>query len=131
MTNIPENLLYTKTHEWVRKEEDGTITIGVTDHAQQMLGDLVFVETPHEEDVLLKEAECCVLESVKAAGDVYAPVSGEVTEINAELDSTPELVNQDPYEAGWLFRMTPGEASELDGLMTAEQYSESIKSEVH
>src|SRR5689334_1572974 len=106
MTNVPKNLKYSKTHEWARKDGD-LITIGVTDHAQTMLGDLVYVELPDLEHNLESGEECAIVESVKAAADIYAPISGEVVEINEELLETPQLVNEDPYGRGWLFRVRP------------------------
>ncbi|OGT31884.1 MAG: glycine cleavage system protein H [Gammaproteobacteria bacterium RIFCSPHIGHO2_12_FULL_35_23] len=131
MSNIPEELVYTESHEWVRKESDGSITVGVTDHAQSMLGDLVFVDLPEEELEVSRDEECCVLESVKAAADVYAPVSGVIVEVNHELDSTPEVINKEPYDAGWLFRMIPSDEKEFEDLLDAEAYQECVKAEAH
>ena len=131
MSCVPENLKYTETHEWVRKEDDGSVTVGITDHAQSMLGDLVFVELPEDDSNLSRGEECVVLESVKAAADVYAPLSGAIVEINDILCNSPEEVNQSPYEHGWLFRMMPSSESEVDELLTAEDYKNCVKAEAH
>jgi len=112
--DIPTNLKYTKSHEWVRLEDDGTATIGITQHAQELLGDMVFAEIPQVGRNLKQGEECAVVESVKAAADVYAPISGEVTAVNAELESAPEKINQDAY-AAWLFKVKPTNTSELGG----------------
>ncbi|OZG71418.1 glycine cleavage system protein H [Hahella sp. CCB-MM4] len=122
MSNIPGELKYTSTHEWVRLEEDGTVTIGVTDHAQDLLGDVVFVELPEVGSNLAAAEEAGVVESVKAASDIYAPIAGEVVEINDALQETPELVNSDPYNDGWFFRLKVEDKSELDGLMSSVEY---------
>ena len=120
--NVPTNLKYTKSHEWIRAEGDGTITIGITEHAQDLLGDLVFVELPEVGKVLAAEQEAAVVESVKAASDVYAPVAGTVTEINAAVTSAPESVNADAY-AAWLFKMKPANVADLDALLDAAAYA--------
>lgn len=120
--NIPANLKYTKSHEWVRVEADGTVTIGITDHAQELLGDLVFVELPDVGKELAAEQEAAVVESVKAASDVYAPIAGTVTEVNPGVVDAPETVNQDAY-AAWLFRMKPANAADVDGLLDAAAYA--------
>lgn len=120
--NIPSHLKYTKSHEWIRTESDGTITIGITDHAQELLGDLVFVELPETGKRLVAEQEAAVVESVKAASDVYAPVSGTVTAVNPLVTDSPESVNQDAY-AAWLFKMKPADPSELDALLDAAAYT--------
>ncbi len=120
--NIPANLKYTKSHEWVRVEADGTITVGITDHAQELLGDLVFVELPEVGKELSAEQEACVVESVKAASDVYAPVAGTVIEINTAVPDAPELVNQDAY-AAWLFKMKPASIADMDALLDAAAYA--------
>jgi glycine cleavage system H protein len=117
----PANLKYTKSHEWVRQEADGTVTVGITDHAQELLGDLVFVETPAPGRKLKQGEECAVVESVKAAADVYAPLSGEVVGANADLADAPEKVNQDAY-AAWLFKLKLADPAELDGLLDAAAY---------
>ena len=120
--NVPEDLRYTQSHEWVRLEDDGTITVGITDHAQEQLGDLVFVETPEIDADVEAEAAVAVVESVKAASDVYSPIAGEVTDVNDSLADEPELINSSPYEDGWIFRLRPEDATVLDELMTAEDY---------
>lgn len=126
MSEIPSDLRYTASHEWVRKEADGTLTIGITDHAQDALGDLVFVEAPDADRELAKGEACAVVESVKAASDVYAPVAGTVIEGNGALDDEPELLNSAPYTDGWIFRLRPADAAEVDGLMDAESYKNSL-----
>lgn len=120
--NIPANLKYTKSHEWVRVETDGTVTIGITDHAQELLGDLVFVELPDVGKNLAAEEEAAVVESVKAASDVYAPIAGTVTAVNEAVPDAPETVNQDAY-AAWLFRMKPANAADVDALLDAAAYA--------
>lgn len=126
----PSNLKYTASHEWVRTEADGTISIGITQHAQELLGDMVFVENPAVGRKLKVKEECAVVESVKAAADVYAPVSGEVTAVNGELDSAPEKINADPYGA-WMFRMKPDNAGDVAALMDAAAYQAVVDSEGH
>ena len=122
--NVPSNLKYTKSHEWVRVEADGTVTIGITDHAQELLGDLVFVELPEVGKTLSAEQEAAVVESVKAASDVYAPISGTVTEVNTAVSDAPESVNEDAY-AAWLFKMKPANAADVDALLGAAEYTAS------
>jgi glycine cleavage system H protein len=122
MSNVPEELKYTKSHEWIRREADGSVTIGITEHAQELLGDMVFVELPETGRALAAEEDCAVVESVKAASDVYAPIDGEITEVNSALEDSPEIVNQDPYGDGWLFRMKPADDAEVDGLLDAAGY---------
>lgn len=119
--STPEHLKYTASHEWVRRETDGTVTVGITDHAQQMLGDVVFVENPAPGRKLKQGEECGVIESVKAAADIYAPVSGEIVDTNAELGDAPEKVNQDSY-AAWMFRIKPDDPAEIDRLLDAAAY---------
>ena len=126
----PADLKYTASHEWIRSEADGTISIGITQHAQELLGDMVFVETPAVGRKLKAKEECAVVESVKAAADVYAPVNGEVTAVNGELDSTPEKINADPYGA-WIFRMKPDNAADVAALMDATAYQAVVDSEAH
>ncbi len=128
--DIPTNLKYTKSHEWVRLEDDGTATIGITQHAQELLGDMVFAEIPKVGRNLKQGEECAVVESVKAAADVYAPISGEVISINTELESAPEKINQDAY-AAWLFKVKPTNTSDLSGLMDAGSYQKVLESEAH
>ncbi len=120
--NIPSNLKYTKSHEWVRVEGDGTITVGITDHAQELLGDLVFVELPEVGKEFAAEQEAAVVESVKAASDVYAPISGTVTAVNTSVSDSPEAVNQDAY-AAWLFKMKPANIADVNALLDATAYA--------
>lgn len=126
----PNNLKYTASHEWVKTEADGTISIGITQHAQELLGDMVFVEAPAVGRKLKTKEECAVVESVKAAADVYAPVSGEVTAANSALDSSPENINSDPYGA-WIFKMKPDSAADVAALMDAAAYQAVVDSEAH
>jgi len=126
----PSNLKYTASHEWVKSEADGTISIGITQHAQELLGDMVFVEPPAVGRKLKAKEECTVVESVKAAADVYAPVSGIVTAVNSELESTPEKINEDPYSA-WIFKMTPDNAADVAALMDADSYQTVVDREAH
>ena len=126
MSNIPSELKYVASHEWLRAEADGTVTVGITEHAQELLGDIVFVEVPEVGAELAVEQEAGVVESVKAASDVYAPIAGEIVAVNEELVASPELANSDPYGAGWFFKIKPANAADLDGLMTAEQYAAEI-----
>jgi glycine cleavage system H protein len=121
MSNVPANLKYATSHEWVRLEADGSITVGISDHAQEALGDLVFVELPEVGAHFVAEKEIAVVESVKAAADVYAPIAGTVTEVNQAAADAPESVNQDAY-AAWLFKMTPDNAADLDALLDAAAY---------
>ena len=123
MTEIPNDLRYTKDHEWVREQNDGTLAIGITDHAQAALGDLVFVELPVVEDVIGSGAVCAVVESVKAASDVYSPLAGTIIESNTVLADAPELVNSDPYGEGWLFRLRPDAPTEIEELLDNEDYA--------
>ena len=124
MSDIPSELRYRDSHEWVRVEADGTLVIGISDHAQGSLGDMVYIELP-EPGMSYEQGEACaVVESVKAASDIYAPVAGEVIEANGALEDSPELVNSDPYTEGWLFKLIPSDASQIDGLLTAEAYAE-------
>jgi glycine cleavage system H protein len=123
--NTPDDLRYTESHEWVRREGDGTLTIGITDHAQAALGDLVYVELPEVGKKLAARDAVAVVESVKAASDVYAPVAGEVIAVNDALSSAPEQVNADPYGA-WLFKLRPGDAGAVDGLLDAAGYTAAV-----
>jgi glycine cleavage system H protein len=124
---FPDNVKYTKEHEWVRVEDDGSVTIGITDYAQQQLGDIVYVELPEVgEDPILKDAPFAVVESVKAVSDVYAPITGLITEVNDELPNSPEVINEDCYGDGWMVRMRPSDSNEIDDLLSAEEYEELI-----
>ena len=126
MSEVPSELKYAKSHEWVRVEEDGVITIGISDHAQALLGDLVFVELPEVGTELVAGDECCVVESVKAASDVYMPISGEVLEVNEALADEPEIINAAPYDNGWLFKVQPSNEDEVADLLDAEAYQAEI-----
>ena len=127
MSELPQELKYSKSHEWVRTEDDGTVTVGITDHAQGLLGDMVFVELPELDRELGIEEECAVVESVKAASDVYAPVAGTVVEVNSAVEDSPELVNQDPYGDGWLFKLK--EISGMEELIDADAYAALVEEE--
>ena len=131
MSNVPAELRYTKSHEWVRREDDGSVTIGITDYAQEQLGDLVFVELPEVGAALDAGAECCVVESVKAASDVYSPLAGEVVAVNETLADAPESINSDPYGDGWLFRLNPADAAAADALLDAAGYQAAVDAESH
>lgn len=126
MSNIPADLKYASTHEWVRDEGDGTFTIGISEHAQDLLGDMVFVELPDVGDKVETGDDIAVAESVKAASDIYAPMSGEVVAINEDLEDSPETVNNDPYGDGWLFKIKADDSSELQNLLDADAYEASI-----
>ncbi|KJS06049.1 MAG: glycine cleavage system protein H [Gammaproteobacteria bacterium BRH_c0] len=129
MSELPKELRYLETHEWVRNEGDGTATVGITDHAQEALGDVVFVELPEVGQTLNAGEEAGVVESVKAASDIFAPVSGEVIAINEELEDAPETINQSPYGDGWFYRIRMSDPSELDALMDADAYREVAEDE--
>ena len=131
MSNIPDDLHYTKTHEWVKQDADGTVTVGISDHAQNLLGDMVFIELPDVGSEYNTGDDCAVVESVKAASDVYCPISGEITETNEALVDAPEMVNQDPYGDGWLFKLKPNDAGEVEDLLNAEAYKELAEEESH
>lgn len=122
MSEIPDNLLYTDDHEWLRLEDDGSVSVGISDHAQQALGELVFVEVPEIGASFTEGDACAVVESVKAASDIYCPVAGTVVAVNEALADEPELVNGSPYEDGWVFRLQPEDATALDDLMDADAY---------
>lgn len=126
MSNVPAELKYAKSHEWARQEADGSVTIGITDHAQQALGDLVFVEVPEMGAELSAGDACAVVESVKAASDVYTPIAGEVTAVNEALADAPETLNEDAYGEGWIFKLQPADASELDGMLDADTYAATL-----
>ncbi len=126
MSNIPSDLKYATSHEWVRNEGNGIVTVGISEHAQDLLGDMVFVDLPDVGDSFAAGDDCAVAESVKAASDIYAPVAGEVVAINEDLEDTPENVNSDPYGDGWLFKLKMEDASELEDLLDAGGYADSI-----
>ena len=127
MSNIPSELKYAASHEWIRNEGDGTVTVGITEHAQDLLGDMVFVELPDVDDEVSTGDDICVAESVKAASDIYAPVTGTVVAVNEDLEDAPELVNSDAFGDGWLFKIKLSDAGELDDLLDAEGYASSIE----
>jgi glycine cleavage system H protein len=127
MSDVPSDLRYRDSHEWVRLDDDGSVVVGITDHAQAALGDIVFVELPEPGLSYAQGDACAVVESVKAASDIYAPISGEIIEFNPALEDDPSLVNSDPYGDGWLFSMTPADVGEIDALMDKKAYIESIE----
>jgi glycine cleavage system H protein len=131
MSEIPADLKYTKSHEWVKLLDDGNVLVGITDHAQDLLGDMVYVEPPEVGNEVEAEDVCAVVESVKAASDVYSPISGEIVGANEALTDTPELVNNDPYGEGWLMRLKPADDLEIDLLMSADAYTDHVASEDH
>jgi|TARA_E500000331_G_scaffold133970_1_gene130980 glycine cleavage system H protein len=124
MSDIPGDLKFLSSHEWARVESDGTITIGISDHAQDLLGDIVFVELPEIGQSVDAENDTAIVESVKAASDIYSPLSGEVIEVNSLLEDQPEIINSSPYEDGWFFKLAPSDLGELDNLLSPEDYSE-------
>ena len=124
MSDIPGDLKFLSSHEWARVESDGTITIGISDHAQDLLGDIVFVELPEVGQSVDAENDTAIVESVKAASDIYSPLSGEVIEVNSLLEDQPEIINSSPYENGCFFKLTPSDLGELDNLLSPEDYSE-------
>lgn len=127
MSNVPSDLKYVSSHEWIRLEDDGSVTVGITDHAQELLGDVVYVELPDVDSEVAVEDEMAVVESVKAASDIYAPLSGTIIAVNEALEDAPETVNSSPYDDGWMFKMKPSEESEIDNLLDAEAYSAEIE----
>ena len=124
MSDTPGNLKFLSSHEWVRVEADGSVTVGISDHAQDLLGDIVFVELPEIGLSVDAENDAAIVESVKAASDVCSPISGEVTEVNSMLEDQPEIINSSPYEDGWFYKMTPSDLGEIDNLLSPEDYSE-------
>ncbi|AXY02950.1 MULTISPECIES: glycine cleavage system protein GcvH [Vibrio] len=126
---MDKTLKFTDSHEWVRDNGDGTVTIGISEHAQEMLGDVVFVDLPDVEDEVEAGESFSLVESVKAASDIYSPITGEVVEINEELEDSPELINEEPYEGGWIVKVKLSDPSELDDLKDAEEYLSSIEEE--
>lgn len=131
MSEIPTDLKYTTTHEWVEVSHDGTARVGITDHAQELLGDIVYVEPPEAGTQVSKEETCAVVESVKAASDIYAAISGEIVEGNEALSDTPEMINSNPYGDGWIYQIKIDNPAELDELMDAEAYQEFLEDEEH
>ena len=128
MADVPSNLKFLESHEWARAEEDGTVTVGISDHAQELLGDIVFVELPEVWKEISQSADVAIVESVKAASDVYSPISGEVTEVNEALNDNPEIINASPYEDGWFFKIKPQDISEMEKLLDAGAYESSSES---
>ena len=131
MSNIPADLRYAASHEWARLEADGTVTVGISDHAQEALGDVVFVELPELGKQLNAGQEAGVVESVKAASDIYAPVSGEIVAVNEALADSPEIVNSDPYHDGWMYKIRLSDAAELEDLLSADDYDAQVEAEGH
>jgi glycine cleavage system H protein len=131
MSNTPKELKYAKSHEWVRTVADGTVTVGITQYAQELLGDLVYVELPAQGASVSAGKECSVVESVKAASDVYAPVSGEIVAINSAVTDTPETINKDPYGKGWMLRIKPSSNAEIGSLLDAAGYEAQVAAEKH
>ena len=127
MSNVPNDLKYVTSHEWIRLEDDGSVTVGITDHAQELLGDVVYVELPELDSEVALEDEIAVVESVKAASDIYAPLSGTVIAVNEALEDAPETVNSSPYDDGWMFKMKPSEESEINNLLDSEAYASEIE----
>ena len=126
MSNIPAELKYVASHEWLRLEDDGTVTVGITEHAQDLLGDIVYVELPEVGDTVAADDEVAVVESVKAASDVYAPITGEIIAINESLEDEPEIINSDPYGDGWFFKIKPDNVDDYENLLTAEEYQNEL-----
>jgi glycine cleavage system H protein len=126
MSTIPSELKYMSSHEWLRLEDDGTITVGITEHAQDLLGDIVYVELPEVGDTVVAESEIAVVESVKAASDIYAPLNGEIVAINEDLEDAPETINSDPYGDGWFFRIRPDSMDDYEAQMSAEEYQNDL-----
>lgn len=126
MSNIPADLKYVASHEWLKLEDDGIITVGITDHAQDLLGDVVFVELPEVGREVSADEEIAVVESVKAASDVYAPIAGEIVEVNDELVDSPELANEDPYGKAWFFKIKPANVADYDDLLSDEEYQSAL-----
>ncbi|AUV03977.1 glycine cleavage system protein GcvH [Phytobacter ursingii] len=129
MSNVPAELKYSKEHEWLRKEADGTYTVGITEHAQELLGDMVFVDLPEVGTTVAAGDDCAVAESVKAASDIYAPISGEIVAVNETLGDAPEQVNSEPYGEGWIFKIKASDEAEVDALLSATEYEALLEDE--
>ncbi|MFT5572227.1 MAG: glycine cleavage system H protein [Cryomorphaceae bacterium] len=127
MSETPDNLVYAPSHEWARKLDDDIVEVGISDHAQESLGDVVYVELPEIGQAVSAGEECCAVESVKAASDIYAPVSGEIVAVNEDLDGAPELLNESPYDGGWMFRIKASDPSELTAMLSAESYLNQVE----
>ena len=131
MADFPDSIKYTATHEWVRREDDGSVTVGISDHAQDAMGDIVYVELPEAGATVEVQDEVGVIESVKAAADIYAPIAGAITAVNEKLEDAPETVNETPYEDGWLFKIEPIESTDWDNLLDAAAYMAKCEQEEH
>lgn len=131
MSKVPNNLKYTKSHEWVEVLQDGTVRVGITDHAQTLLGDMVYVELPQPGKTFNANQECAVVESVKAASDVYSPIAGQVVEVNNALTDAPELINGDPYGEGWILRLKPNASADVNALLAPDAYAKVAEEESH
>lgn len=131
MSHVPEDYKYTKSHEWVKVQDDGSVLVGISDYAQEALGELVFVEVPEEGASVLAGDAVAVVESVKSASDIYSPISGEIIAVNEDLEATPELVNEDAFERGWIFRIKPTDVGEVDELMDADEYQTQLEEDEH
>lgn len=129
MSYVPDNLLYTASHEWLEKLTDGRYRVGITEHAQSQLGDIVFVELPETDESFAQEDECGVVESVKTASDIYAPVSGTVVAVNESLEDAPELINESPYDDGWIFEIKIDEDTDVSHLLSADDYRQTLEDE--
>lgn len=127
MNEIPGELKFLSSHEWARIEDDGTVTVGISDHAQDLLGDIVFVELPEVGKIVAAEGEAAIVESVKAASDVYSPLSGEIIAVNDSLEASPEIINDSPYDDGWFFKIKPDNLDELADLLDAESYADTCE----
>ena len=127
MSEIPGDLKFLSSHEWARIEDDGTVTVGISDHAQDLLGDIVFVELPEVGKTVATEGEAAIVESVKAASDVYSPLSGEIIAVNDLLEASPEIINDSPYDEGWFFKIKPDNLDELADLLDAESYADTCE----
>ena len=125
MAKVPSNLKFLESHEWARVEDDGTVTVGISDHAQELLGDIVFVELPEIGKEISQSSDIAIVESVKAASDVYSPLTGEIVEINKSLNDNPEIINASPYDDGWFFKIKPQDISEMEKLLDAAAYESS------
>ena len=125
MAKVPSNLKFLESHEWARVEDDGTVTVGISDHAQELLGDIVFVELPEIGKEISQSSDIAIVESVKAASDVYSPLTGEIVEINESLNDNPEIINSSPYDDGWFFKIKPQDISEMEKLLDAAAYESS------
>ena len=131
MSKIPSGLWFTQSHEWVKQDDEGNLVVGITDYAQTLLGDLVYIELPDVGDVISAEEDCAVIESVKAASDIYCPMAGQIIETNETLNNDPSKVNNSPYDEGWLFKLQADHVEDLNNLLTAEEYHQQVADEAH